>query len=389
MATCFNRNHPQTQEGGVVDEEYRVEYVADRTNTFGKAFLGLTMECARCHDHKYDPISQEEYYSLFAFFNNNNDTGIIPYNGEASPTVILTSQEAEDQLKTLQEQMQPHQQALEVDNYQADFEAWLNKAEAKPLDNSHSVAPIADFSFEQEFAIDANDIYLDNPPRPKRTGKSGQKLYAFKNKAKDRLDSNNWGHVDERPRVEPGKFGNALHFVGDGGVRFNRDLDFDRNQPFSVSIWVKALKAGEAGPIFNNTNGDFEGYRGWLCKLNEDGTLSFQLNHVWPDNCIDLQTLDTLPINEWTHLVMTYDGSSKADGVRVFINGRAPRLKLLKDNLHKSLLHGVRKGSNWSNLPFLLGMELRQSIQDMMMDELRVYNRQLSTLEARTVSVFR
>ena len=98
LATCFNRNHPQTQEGGVVDEEYRIEYVADRTNTFGKAFLGLTMECARCHDHKYDPLTQHEYYSLFAYFNNNHDTGIVPYNGEASPTLILFSSEAEEEL---------------------------------------------------------------------------------------------------------------------------------------------------------------------------------------------------------------------------------------------------------------------------------------------------
>ncbi|MEM6631695.1 MAG: DUF1549 domain-containing protein, partial [Bacteroidota bacterium] len=93
LATCFNRNHPQTQEGGVVEEEYRIEYVADRTNTLGKGIMGLTLECARCHDHKYDPISQKDYYSLFAFFNNNNDWGIVPYNGEATPTVMLPTPE--------------------------------------------------------------------------------------------------------------------------------------------------------------------------------------------------------------------------------------------------------------------------------------------------------
>ena len=73
VATGFNRNHPQSEEDGIVPEEYQVEYVADRTNTFGKAFLGLTMECSRCHDHKYDPISQKDYYSMFAFFNNVNE----------------------------------------------------------------------------------------------------------------------------------------------------------------------------------------------------------------------------------------------------------------------------------------------------------------------------
>lgn len=79
LATGFNRNHKITQEGGVIDEEYRVEYVTDRTNTFGKTFLALTYECAKCHDHKYDPISQRDYYRTFAFFNQVAEKG---YQGD-------------------------------------------------------------------------------------------------------------------------------------------------------------------------------------------------------------------------------------------------------------------------------------------------------------------
>ena len=77
LATGFNRNHKITQEGGIIDEEYRLEYVADRTNTFGKAFLAMTVECAKCHDHKYDPIPQNSYYSIFAFFNQVNEKGLV------------------------------------------------------------------------------------------------------------------------------------------------------------------------------------------------------------------------------------------------------------------------------------------------------------------------
>lgn len=76
LATGFNRNHKITEEGGVIDEEYRVEYVVDRTNTFSKAMLGVTMECANCHDHKYDPFSQKEYFQLYAFFNNVREVGL-------------------------------------------------------------------------------------------------------------------------------------------------------------------------------------------------------------------------------------------------------------------------------------------------------------------------
>lgn len=94
IATAFNRNHKITQEGGVIPEEYRTEYVADRAQTFGTAFLGLTMECARCHDHKYDPISQENYYQLFSFFNNVPEHGLIEkYGGIPDPSMILTKEE--------------------------------------------------------------------------------------------------------------------------------------------------------------------------------------------------------------------------------------------------------------------------------------------------------
>ncbi|MEM1320528.1 MAG: PSD1 and planctomycete cytochrome C domain-containing protein [Bacteroidota bacterium] len=99
IATAFNRNHKITQEGGVIPEEYRVEYVADRTQTFGIAFLGLTMECARCHDHKYDPISQKDFYSLFSFFNSVPEQGLIePYGAIPEPYIKLTDTEIAEQL---------------------------------------------------------------------------------------------------------------------------------------------------------------------------------------------------------------------------------------------------------------------------------------------------
>ncbi|MEO1447942.1 MAG: PSD1 and planctomycete cytochrome C domain-containing protein [Bacteroidota bacterium] len=101
LATGFNRNHKITQEGGVIDEEYRIEYVTDRTNTFGKAFLGLTFECAKCHDHKYDPISQEEYYSTFAFFDKVPEKGlfgVIDASFADPPRMEITPRDVEETL---------------------------------------------------------------------------------------------------------------------------------------------------------------------------------------------------------------------------------------------------------------------------------------------------
>lgn len=99
LATGFNRNHKITQEGGVIDEEYRIEYVTDRTNTFGKTFLALTFECAKCHDHKYDPILQKDYFSTFAFFNQVPEKGLVGDIMVASladpPKIKITSEEVE------------------------------------------------------------------------------------------------------------------------------------------------------------------------------------------------------------------------------------------------------------------------------------------------------
>ena len=90
LATGFNRNHKITQEGGVIPEEYRTEYVVDRTNTFGKAFLGISVECSRCHDHKYDPIAQKDFYSIYSFFNQANEKGLIDYGELPKPNISIT-----------------------------------------------------------------------------------------------------------------------------------------------------------------------------------------------------------------------------------------------------------------------------------------------------------
>ena len=99
IATAFNRLHRQTNEGGSIEEEFRTEYVVDRVNTFGTAMLGLTMECARCHDHKFDAITQRDYYSLFAFFNNIDESGLYSHftNATPSPSLLLWPPEKEKQ----------------------------------------------------------------------------------------------------------------------------------------------------------------------------------------------------------------------------------------------------------------------------------------------------
>nr|MBA4141158.1 DUF1549 domain-containing protein [Segetibacter sp.] len=104
LATGFNRNHKITEEGGVIDEEYRIEYITDRTNTLGRGILGVSMECAKCHDHKFDPITQKDYYQLFAFFNSVKEVGLEsvvggPETYAKNPRMEITKEDLNGVLK--------------------------------------------------------------------------------------------------------------------------------------------------------------------------------------------------------------------------------------------------------------------------------------------------
>src|SRR5205085_6370485 len=114
LATAFNRLHLQNEEGGIIEEEFRVAYVVDRVNTFGTAFLGLTTECCRCHDHKYDPLTQRDFYSLFSFFQNIDESGQTSYFTDAVPvpTALLPDGELDAKLEALQSKIDRQQKQL-------------------------------------------------------------------------------------------------------------------------------------------------------------------------------------------------------------------------------------------------------------------------------------
>ena len=130
LATTFNRLHPQKVEGGSVPEEFRVEYVADRNHTFGTAMLGLTLECARCHDHKYDPISQKEYYQFFSFFNTIDESGLYSYFTPSvpTPTLLMSNDAAKEQIDAAKKVAENEASELAKIRQAAEesFAKWLN-----------------------------------------------------------------------------------------------------------------------------------------------------------------------------------------------------------------------------------------------------------------------
>ena len=363
LASGFNRNHLQSQEGGIVSEEYRVEYVADRANTLGKAFLGLTVECARCHDHKYDPISQKEYYSLYAFFNSINETGQIPYLGEASPTIILTDDEVDEQLSFVQEKMREQEKKLKTirSEDQPGFTAWLKQVSDDP--QSRGVFLKGQIGY---YPLDA----VSNEQ--------------FSNAANSRLPADMVvSQQDKEIKIVEGKQGKAIELVGDSYVDLGRHIGyFERNEPFTVSLWFKALQDSIQGPVFTRAEGEFSGNRGYMLYIQEDRRLSVMLNHTWPANSIEIHTTKQVPLDEWIHLALTYDGSSQAKGVTLFMNGRQTHHKVINDHLKRSIKnYGPEQAIRNDSVNFQIGHHFDRSLEGAAIDEFSVFNRELSAVE--------
>jgi hypothetical protein len=365
LATGFNRNHPQSQEGGVIPEEYRVEYVADRANTLGKAFLGLSTECARCHDHKYDPISQKEYFQLYAFFNNIKETGQVPYMGEASPTLILTDEEVDKKIDFIRQQITVQEKELDpnLDRYRNGFENWLPKIKAK---SDQKLIPKGRVG---HYPLDAplNDKFqnLADPTNPAN-------MVVIQK--------------DKELQIVEGKFGNAVKLVGDSYVDLgNKIAYFERNEPFSISLWYKALADSLEGPIFSKTGGFANGFRGYELLAAGDGRLKGQITHTWPANAIEVHTKEKIPVGEWVHLAMVYDGSSSAAGLELYLNGKLMALEIETDLLKRSILsYGKDKRSTGhpGNLQIgKRGTNFAETLDQSMVDEFSVFDRRLSALE--------
>jgi hypothetical protein len=386
LATAFNRHHMQSQEGGIVPEEYRVEYVADRVQTLGRAFLGVTLECARCHDHKYDPVSQREYFELYAFFNSINESGQAPYSGMPSPTVILPSAEAEVRLAALQQQRGALEAAVDMKSstYDSGFDAWLRtRRSPDPLPGRDGLVLHLPLDDMREGTVQFTD--------KKTRAVTGKRMQTFANGVTPSSPAYLGGDQDRAPVTVAGRIGGAQQLRGDSEIKAHGDVGFfDRHQPFSLAIWTRVDVKGTAGPLITRSGSFANGYRGYLVRVEADGTLSAALHHVAPDDSIEIRTTTPLEAGQWHHVALTYDGSSRAAGVRLFVDGRAAPARVVVDNLHRSLITSGIEGRQMSGEP--IGVRLgsvgelsKESIRDVSVDDFRVYARQLSDLEVEAL----
>ncbi|MDA7916065.1 DUF1553 domain-containing protein [Verrucomicrobia bacterium] len=342
LATTFNRLHPQKVEGGSVPEEFRIEYVSDRAQTFATAFLGLTMECSRCHDHKYDPISQEDYFSLSAFFDNIDEAGLYSFFTPSvpTPTLMMPSGKQRGQLTTLSNEVARLETRL----------AEIPKGEWRPVG-----------------------------PTDLKTGLVG--LFDFELNGKKQF-TNHLGiakviGIGRNTTVTAGH-GVALKLTGDDEVKLDVG-NFKRSQPFSVSLRMNTPDVKERAVVFHRsrawTDAASRGYQ----LLIEEGRLSASLIHFWPGNALRVKTTETLPVGKWHHVVMTYDGSSRARGLKLFVNGKEAEVEVVRDQLTRMITGGggneISIGARFRDRGFTGGM----------VDEMRVYQRRLESGEVASL----
>ena len=333
LATAFNRLHPQKVEGGSTPEEFRIEYVSDRTETFATAFLGLTFVCARCHDHKYDPISQKEYYQISAFFDNIDEAGLYSYFTPAvpTPTLWLTDNQLKQKIADVEGKIadEERQLAALADARREEFQRWLNGKKS-------IAAPVA-----------GRVAYLDFEEPP--------------------------GGANESV---PGKIGKGVRLTGDDAVD-TKVGNFRRFEPFSVALWLNTPDVKERAVVFHRSRAWTDaGSRGYQLLI-EEGRLSASLIHFWPGNAIRVRTHDPIPTGQWLHVAMVYDGSSRADGLRIYLNGVAAQCDIVRDKLVKNITGGggdhIAIGERFRDRGFTNGL----------VDEFQVFDRQLTPLEVR------
>jgi Protein of unknown function (DUF1553)/Protein of unknown function (DUF1549)/Planctomycete cytochrome C/Concanavalin A-like lectin/glucanases superfamily len=358
LATAFNRNHRQTNEGGSIEEEFRVEYVADRVNTFGAAFLGLTLECCRCHDHKYDPVTQKEYYQFAAFFNSIDESGLYSHFTEAVPTPALLLTTADEQSRLVESRNSVRAAEANVtvvrEQREAAFGQWLAD------DASHQIATdrglIGYFDFE---SLDGNKVV-------------------------NAVDSEKPGSTSDQPQSVPGRIGNGVIMSGDNTISVPAGGDFTRDDPFSISLWINAPERFDRAVVFHRSRAWTDsGSRGYELLI-ENGRLSAALIHFWPGNAIRIRSNDELQIDEWHQVTMTSDGSSRADGLALFVDGHRIPCTVIRDNLTKHI-HGAN-GTGGGVHQLAIGERFRDvGFKAGLVDELRVYAVQLTDLEVATL----
>ena len=332
IATGFSRNSRYNDEGGIVVEEWRVEGVIDRTTTASAVFLGLTTECCRCHDHKYDPITQREFYKLTAYFNSANEAGASSTSREDPGINALP--------------------VLKVPTTRQAAEAGELAGRIKADEGAVAAARKA-VATTRPTVVDPDGLALRLP-----------------------LDGSalpDGTTVDGHPTaVDGGPAGPGLGFAAADRVGVAKAADVDRTDAFSYGAWVN--RRGSGSPVAHMASGgDFTGFDLFV----DQGRLAAHVVHRWPAEAIKVRAAVPLPAGAWHHAFATYDGSGKAAGVALYVDGRVVRTEVLNDTLAGPIRTAAR---------FTVGGRDGGDPFDGDVADVRVYGRRLSPAEVAAVA---
>ena len=349
VSSGFNRNNGTTDEGGLIPEEYRVEYAVDRVKTTSTVWLGLSMECAQCHEHKYDPISHEDYYRFFGFFNISADAGSQTRKGNAKPIVELADPEKQKKLPGTRSRIKENQKLIAARQKSVDpqFTAWL-----KTKEKQEQATPTQIQGQLLQFVLNqgkGNEVFDQIDPKRKGT------IHGTANWVKSRHDQ---------------------------GIRFDRktyiDLgnvcDFERTDSFSFGGWLN-LDPNGSGALLAKMD-DANSFRGYDILISGQ-TISVHIINKWPTNAIKVTTKKKLKPSTWQHVFVTYDGSSKAKGVKIYVDGQLWDWNIEQDRLSESIR---------TPKTLLIGSRHPSSRLAGIVDEVSVFNRVLSQSEVQTLT---
>lgn len=365
LATAFNRIHAQNGEGGIVNEEFRVEYVKDRVQTLGTGLLGLTLHCAQCHDHKFDAISTKAYYQTFAMFNNVDESGQISWdaNDTPGPTLLLPTEQQNTSLKIIDEKISSKLSALIQHRKQNALavKQWINA--------QSSIKPNIKKGLIADYPLSRNDseTRITNSLHPKNIG-----IVRFGSDPNRKEGESMVHHLDASRE--------AIVLNGDDQLFFASENHFNRGTPFTLAIDTLLPENAKDGVLIHyNRAAILFNFKGFEISLDE-GYWHVRMAHAYPYNAISLKSKKTAEKNTWLSLALSYDGSSKASGLRFYVNGQALEMNIERDNLYKAFRHtsenvlnkmGLKVGARWRG----------RGISGALADNIKVWSRPLTALE--------
>ncbi len=316
IATGFNRNHVISSEGGIIDEEYRVEYVADRVNTTSLAWLGLTMICARCHDHKFDPISQRDFYRLFAFFNNVDEHGEDGRIANAAPLLRAPTDEQQRRQRELTAELELKANAMERPSRRFPWKTY----KTSPSSNPHPTAS----TFQTTNLIIAFDLTSLGKSSMTLSNVAGGTPFHFR------------APITATTNEGPGDRG-VIRFDGGASLRTDALPKNSSSKGWAFSSWLNRENTNEV-VVFSTadfslppSSGSYG--QGVEVRLTAQGAIDLRAIRRWPAYSANIVTKDFLPYRQWSHVLVICEKSGKAADLRVYIDGE----ECLSDVVHDGI----------------------------------------------------